>query len=261
MTAWVLLVALTLSILVTPFVAVAQPAGKVAKIGFLMSGSATAMTRNVEAFTQVLRELGYIEGQNMAIEQRYDEGESERLPVLAAELVSLKIEVCVVNTNRVAEAVQQTTTPIPIVMTTAKSQLLWTCQESGASWGYHHGGGGHARGGALWQEPGVADRGPTQGHTDRGALQPHRPSMPSGCTPWRRLPGVGGALVPAGVRRVEDFAQALAVMQHANARGVVVLMGDPLFGYPPNRSGSTSSPCGAGWPPCGPRALAQSWGA
>ena len=123
MTAFVLLVALTVSILVTPFVAVAQPAGKVTKIGFLMSGSATAMTRNFEAFTQVLRELGYIEGQHITLEQRYDEGRSERLPVLAAELVSLKIEVCVVNTNRVAEAVQQTTTPIPIVMTTAEEPV------------------------------------------------------------------------------------------------------------------------------------------
>jgi putative ABC transport system substrate-binding protein len=117
------LVALTLSILVAPFVAVGQPAGKVAKIGFLMSGSATAMTRNFEAFTQVLRELGYIEGQHIALEQRYDEGRPERLPVLAAELVSLKLEVCVVNTNRVAEAVQQTTTPIPIVMTTAEEPV------------------------------------------------------------------------------------------------------------------------------------------
>ena len=46
--------------------------------------------------------------------------------------------------------------------------------------------------------------------------------------------GLEVSLVPAGVRRVEDFAQALAVMQHENARGFVVLMGDPLFGYPPN---------------------------
>src|SRR2546422_3332060 len=114
------LVTLTLSMLVAPLLAVAQPARKVPKIGFLNQSSATAMARQFEAFTQGLRELGYIEGENIAIEQRYAEGRLERLPALAAELTSLHVDVFVVNVNIVAQAVQQTTTQIPVVMTGAE---------------------------------------------------------------------------------------------------------------------------------------------
>jgi putative tryptophan/tyrosine transport system substrate-binding protein len=107
-----LLLTLVLGVLAVPLAAEAQPAGKVSKIGFLMSGFATGWARQFEAFTQGLRELGYIEGQTVAIEQRYAEGRFERLPALA----TLHVEVFVVPFNRVAEVVQQTTTQIPIVM-------------------------------------------------------------------------------------------------------------------------------------------------
>src|SRR5262249_15563396 len=58
---------ITLALAAAPLAAVAQPAGKVHKIGFLNQSSATAMARQFEAFTQGLRELGYIEGENIAI--------------------------------------------------------------------------------------------------------------------------------------------------------------------------------------------------
>src|SRR5262249_16246891 len=70
-----------------------------------------------------LRELGYIEGHNIAIERRDAEGRLERLPALAAKLATLNVEVFVVPFNRVAEAVQQTTTQIPIVMTAAEEPV------------------------------------------------------------------------------------------------------------------------------------------
>jgi putative ABC transport system substrate-binding protein len=111
-----------LALAAAPLAAVAQPAGKVPKIGFLNQSSATAMARGFEAFTQDLRELGYIEGQNIAIEQRYAEGRAERLPTLAAELVSLKIDVFVVSTNRVVEAVQQTTTLFPPIFSSRQTR-------------------------------------------------------------------------------------------------------------------------------------------
>src|SRR5262245_35380262 len=117
------LVTLALSMLIAPLLAVAQPAGKVHTIGLLMPGPATASARQFEAFTQGLRELGYIEGQNLAIEQRFAEGHSERLPALAAELAHLPVEVFVVPFNRVAEVVQQTTTQIPIVMIAAEEPV------------------------------------------------------------------------------------------------------------------------------------------
>ena len=95
------IVTLTLSMLALPLAAVAQPAGKVPKIGFLHHSSVNSQleARNLEAFQQGLRELGYIEGQNIAMAQRYVESRPERLPVLAAELATLPVDVFVVSVN------------------------------------------------------------------------------------------------------------------------------------------------------------------
>jgi putative ABC transport system substrate-binding protein len=68
------------------------------------------------AFQQGLRDLGYVEGQNLVIEQRYAEGDDERLPALAAELVRLRVEVLVTAFTRAALAAKDATTTIPIVM-------------------------------------------------------------------------------------------------------------------------------------------------
>jgi len=81
-------------LLAAPLAAEAQPAGKVPRIGFLFSG-ASGPAREVDTFRQGLRDLGYIEGQNIAIEYRFAGGQVERLPELAAELVRLKLDVIV----------------------------------------------------------------------------------------------------------------------------------------------------------------------
>src|SRR6266700_3441958 len=83
-------VTLTLSLLVAPLTAEAQQATNVHRIGRLSAGSPTEPNPDLEAFRQGLRELGYVEGQNLIIESRYAEGSEERLPDLAAELVRLK---------------------------------------------------------------------------------------------------------------------------------------------------------------------------
>jgi hypothetical protein len=83
------IVLLMLSLLLAPLAATTQPAGKVPTIGLLLPGSATTNLQGFEAFIQSLRELGYIEGQTIAIEQRYAEGSAERLPALATELANL----------------------------------------------------------------------------------------------------------------------------------------------------------------------------
>jgi putative ABC transport system substrate-binding protein len=69
-----------------------------------------------EAFRQGLRDLGYIEGQTVAIESRYADGRFERLPDLAAELVRLKVDVIVASPGEAAQAAQRATRTIPIVM-------------------------------------------------------------------------------------------------------------------------------------------------
>lgn len=94
----------------------AQPTGKVYRIGYLSIGSAsTTYTRPLEAFRQGLRELGWVEGRNLLIEYRYAEGQSDRLPALADELVRLKVDLIVASPTPSALAAKQATRTIPIV--------------------------------------------------------------------------------------------------------------------------------------------------
>ncbi len=109
-------VTLTLSLLVAPLTAEAQQATNVHRIGRLSAGSPTEPNPDLEAFRQGLRELGYVEGQNLIIESRYAEGSEERLPDLAAELVRLKVEVIVAGGSSTIRAAQHATRTIPIVM-------------------------------------------------------------------------------------------------------------------------------------------------
>jgi putative tryptophan/tyrosine transport system substrate-binding protein len=109
---------LTLALLVVPLVADAQPAGKVWRIGVL-TGMDTPESPTGTSFRQGLRALGYVEGQNLAIEWRVSYGQVERLPGLAAELVRLKVDVIVATNNPAIAAAQRATNTIPIVMVLA----------------------------------------------------------------------------------------------------------------------------------------------
>src|SRR5262247_940073 len=95
----------------------AQQPKKVPRIGYLSpSDAATEPTRS-EPIRRALRELGYIDGQNIAIEYRYAEGKVDRFSELTAELVRLKIDVIVASGGtRLVRAVMNTITTIPIVM-------------------------------------------------------------------------------------------------------------------------------------------------
>jgi putative ABC transport system substrate-binding protein len=98
--------------------AAAQPAGKVPRVGYLHPGSHSdpRPLRRLEELRQNLRELGYVEGQNIAIEPRWAEGKYDRYPALAADLVRLKVDVIVAVSGQATQAVQQTTRTIPIIM-------------------------------------------------------------------------------------------------------------------------------------------------
>lgn len=98
--------------------AAAQPAGKVPRVGYLTpwSDSDPGRQRGLEAFRQGLRELGYVDGQNIAIESRSAEGKDDRLPALAADLVRSKVDIIVAASGAATRAIQQTTRTIPIVM-------------------------------------------------------------------------------------------------------------------------------------------------
>jgi len=91
----------------------AEQPKKVHRIGYL---SATRSGPITEVFRQALQAYGFNEGKNIAVEYRYAEGNLDRLPVLAAELVSLKVDLIVVVSGQAASAAKQATTTIPIVM-------------------------------------------------------------------------------------------------------------------------------------------------
>src|SRR5512139_3419253 len=82
-------------VLTTASLAHAQQPKKVARIGYLAATTRAGLAHNTEAFLHGLRELGYIDGQNITIEYRWADGKFERLPELAADLVSLKVDVIV----------------------------------------------------------------------------------------------------------------------------------------------------------------------
>src|SRR5690242_2349973 len=108
---------LTTVLLTTAPFAYAQQTGKIARIGFLDSSTASGMAVLVDAFHQELSKLGWIEGKNIAFEYRFAEQKTERLPDLAAELVRLKVDLIVVTGGPAALTAKRATTTIPIVMT------------------------------------------------------------------------------------------------------------------------------------------------
>ena len=110
------------SLLLTASSAEAQQPKKVPRIGYLSSADPASESARSEAIRLALRELGYIEGQNIAIEYRYAEGKLDRLPELAAELVRLKVDIIVVaGGDRLIRAAKNATKTIPIVMMGAGS--------------------------------------------------------------------------------------------------------------------------------------------
>jgi putative ABC transport system substrate-binding protein len=109
--------ALALALFVAPFAAEAQQTRKIPRVGVLGGQSPETVTSPpIFALREGLRELGYVEGQNIAIEWRWARGKLERLPDLAAELVQLKVDVIVAATTAGAQAAQKATRTIPIVM-------------------------------------------------------------------------------------------------------------------------------------------------
>src|SRR3990170_7254863 len=105
-------------LLALPIPAWAQQRKEVSRIGYLSNGDAASDSARAEAIRLALRERGYIEGQNIAIEYRYTQGKRDRLPELAAELVRLKVDIILAASGDVTiQAAKNATKTIPIVMT------------------------------------------------------------------------------------------------------------------------------------------------
>ena len=101
----------------------AQSSTKVPRIGVLYTGTPSTASQSSEAFRQGLREQGYVDGQNIVVENRFGDGKPERLIELAAELVRIKVDVIVTSTDESIVAVKRQTQTTPIVMTASNDPV------------------------------------------------------------------------------------------------------------------------------------------
>ena len=110
---------LSVVLLVLCLSAQAQQSKKIPRIGFLGASSASFYAPNIEIFRQGLRDLGYVEGKNIAIEYRFGEGKLDRVPALAAELIGLDVNIIVTAGMPAVIAAKKATSTIPIVAASA----------------------------------------------------------------------------------------------------------------------------------------------
>lgn len=106
-----------LALLAMPLALEAQPAGRVYRVGCVTSGTREQNAEVLRALEDGLRQLGYVDGQNLRLEYRFADGQVERLPALLAELVQLKVDAIVAGSNQTVALARRATTTIPIVMT------------------------------------------------------------------------------------------------------------------------------------------------
>jgi putative ABC transport system substrate-binding protein len=106
-----------------PLAAEAQQAAKTPRVGVLFGGTPTTAASFNEAFTQGLRELGYVERQTIILERRYADGSGERINAIATELVRMRVDVIVAGSDSTIAAVKRQTQSIPIVMVGASDPV------------------------------------------------------------------------------------------------------------------------------------------
>jgi putative ABC transport system substrate-binding protein len=114
-----IVLALVLAALIRPSPAEAQPTGRLPRVGVIWETSATTASPARIAFRHGLRELGYTEGQNILVEDRYADGRLDQISTLAAELIALGVDVLVVGGTIAARSTKAVTSTIPIVFTQA----------------------------------------------------------------------------------------------------------------------------------------------
>jgi len=224
-----LAVVLVLGIL-APLDAEAQQAAKVPRIGVFFASNPTVTTRNNEAFTQGLRERGYVEGQNIVLERRYGEARAERMAEIAAELVRMKVDVIVAVTDQPISAVKRQTQSIPIVMVNSIDPV-----GTGFVASLAHPGGNIT---------GVSMMSPELGGKRLELLREALPQLSRLAVIWN--PDVRGAVVeykeletPArslGLRlqsvevsHADDLAAAFAAIVDARSEAVVVISAGPVM--------------------------------
>ena len=223
--------AAVLLLLAAPFAtAAAQPPEKVPRLGVLWPGIRGGMSIAPDAFLHALRELGWVEGKNIVLEQRWGDGRPDRLPDLAAELVRLKVDVIFGGSTAAAVAAKNATRTIPIVMATGGDVVGLGLVASLAR------PGGNVTGLTFDVGPQTASKGlellkETVPNIRRVAIlsNPANPSQPRVITEVRvaaRSLGVQLQLLEA--RGPSEFDTAFAAMARERA-GALFVIQDPVF--------------------------------
>jgi putative tryptophan/tyrosine transport system substrate-binding protein len=226
------IVTFTLSLLVVPLLAVAQPVGKVRRIGMLIPGTSSDFTPRIEAFRQGLRDLGYVEGRNITIESRFAEGQADRLPALVADLVRLQVDIMVIDGNLAICAAQHATTTIPIVIAVSGDPVGEGFVASLARPGGNITGlslmGTEVSGKRLQL---LQEAVPTLSHI--AVLW--NPAVPVSMLAFKETQtaahALGLQLQSLEVRSPDEFVQAFAAMTREHADALVVISNELFFGH------------------------------
>jgi putative tryptophan/tyrosine transport system substrate-binding protein len=204
-----------------PLAAGAQTPPKIPRVGYIAGSSSAAGGHIVGALRQGLRELGYVEGQTIALEVRWAEGRNERIPELVAELVALKMDVLVTGSSVAALAANKATRTIPIVMVGADPVGLGLVASLGRP-------GGNVTGLSIFNEGISAKRLQflkelVPGLTRVAVLR--NPTVAVHATFWQDTElaarQLGVTLQPIEVRGPEDFGEAFAAATRGNAKALI----------------------------------------
>jgi len=212
-----------------------QPAGRIYRVGYLAGGSRQTQLYLVKALDEGLRSLGYRVGQNVLVEYRFADGNVQRLPALAAELVRLGVDIVVSGNTRSTVAAMEATTTIPIVMTSSANPVSVGLVASLAR------PGGNVTGFSLDS----GNEGEIQGKR-LGLLKELLPNLtrvgilwnPDGAFNPARLDSMRDVTQPLGLKLVEVEArgldaleQAFATMVREQMQAFILVSDTVLFNY------------------------------
>ncbi len=208
---------------VRPTATGAQTPPKIPRVGYIAGSSATGAEPFVGSFRKGLRELGYMEGQTIALEVRYAEGRSERIPELVADLVGLKMDVLVAGISQAALAAKKATGTIPIVMVGADPVGLGLVASLARP-------GGNVTGLSYFNEAIVGKRLELIKELVPGLARLavlSNPIVVAHAIFWKDTEAaartLGVALQPLNIRGPDDFEAAFAAATQGNAQALIAL--------------------------------------
>ncbi len=201
--------------------AAAQPAQKVWRLGMLMPDTAQALRRDIDIFKAALRDLGYVEGRNVAFEYRFTDAIAERLPVMARELVDRQVDVIVTYTSG-ASAAREFTDRIPIVQVAGPDPVAVGIARSIAK------PGGNVTGLTIFVAEIMAKRLELLREIDPAArrvgvllYQSHPANPPIHDRMGQTAAALGMELMPIEVRGPAEFPAAFAAWQDKKVQAVI----------------------------------------